>query len=202
MREQDSAVAPRWVDHWRNLPNLKWWWLFVLPANQRKAIPILDSLALRLRAWVASQLGVEQPAPMHLWLWRVFVLPQAYQYQNTKSLLQFMARGIGHLKRLCQQLWAPVQSWLDARVDRAALGKRLDGLALTLPTMTLSLRLLIAFVCLPLLGLIVSTPLQPLDQALFAILMIGLAMFARQMPGKTARVFLLTLSLVATLRYL
>lgn len=202
MREQDSAVAPRWVDHWRNLPNLKWWWLFVLPANQRKAIPILDGVALRLRAWVASQLGVEQPAPMHLWLWRVFVLPQAYQYQNTKSLLQFMARGIGHLKRLCQQLWAPMQSWLDARVDRAALGKRLDGLALTLPTMTLSLRLLIAFVCLPLLGLIVSTPLQPLDQALFAILMIGLAMFARQMPGKTARVFLLTLSLVATLRYL
>ncbi|MEO6698074.1 MAG: UDP-forming cellulose synthase catalytic subunit, partial [Paraperlucidibaca sp.] len=96
----------------------------------------------------------------------------------------------------------PVKRWLDAWIDRRTLGKRLDVMALALPTLTVGWRVLIAFVCLPLLALIVSTPLEPLDQALFAVLMLGLAMFSRQMPGKTARVFLLTLSIVATLRYL
>lgn len=198
----EPTIKPRWIDRWRARPAWHWWWLFILPATQRRPIALLDGLALRARAWVAGELGVEQPAPLRLWLWRVFVLPDSYAYRHTKMLWRIIRQAVMWPIYTLLRAWRPVQHWLDLQIDRAAIGDRMDSAALALPTLTLGWRLLIAVVCLPLLGVIVSTPLQPLDQALFAVLMLGLAVFARQMPGKTARVFLLTLSLVATLRYL
>lgn len=198
----EPTIKLRWIDRWRARPAWHWWWLFILPATQRRPIALLDGLALRARAWMARELGVEQPAPLRLWLWRVFVLPDSYAYRHTQILWRIIRQAVMWPIYSLLRAWQPVQHWLDLQIDRAAIGDRMDSAALALPTLTLGWRLLIAVVCLPLLGVIVSTPLQPLDQALFAMLMLGLAVFARQMPGKTARVFLLTLSLVATLRYL
>ncbi|MEO6698603.1 MAG: hypothetical protein ABIR53_03435, partial [Paraperlucidibaca sp.] len=66
MSEQYREPSSRWIDRWRALPDMKWWWAFVLPADQRRTIPIIDALTIRVGILLAAQLGVPQPAPLSL----------------------------------------------------------------------------------------------------------------------------------------
>jgi len=179
------------------------WWLFVLPPARRRRIPGLDEFALWLRPRLAARLGVTREDHSGEWLLRVFVLPPGQARPVFRlTVPRRLLRGASWLLAGPFTALGWLSGWLGRHVDTDGLGQRLDVAALALPTLTLGWRLLLAFVCLPVILVCVTTPLQPADQALFAALTLAVALLVSNVPGKTTRVFLLTLSLIATLRYL
>ncbi|MEL0028633.1 MAG: glycosyltransferase, partial [Perlucidibaca sp.] len=192
-------LRQRWEMHgWLLL-----WWLFVLPPQQRRPIPLLDAAAVRLRPWLSARLGLAADAPPGLWLWRCFVLPpEQAQPAGVLAVFAHLARAAGWLLALPLRLLDRLALWFRRRVDTDQLGRRLDVMALALPTLTLGWRLLLYLVCLPVIVICVTTPLAPREQLVFASITLAVAAVISIVPGKTARVFLLTLSLIATLRYL
>lgn len=192
--------------HWHRLRTAlhagSLWWLFVLPPAQRRPLPGLDALALRLRAHLAQRLGVEQIDQPGCWLRRLFLLPPHQAGEDLLRPLRHLLDALGWLLSRPQVALQLLTGWLTRHVDAARLGNRLDFLTLALPTLSLGWRLAIFLFCLPVLLICVSTPLEAGDQALFAALMLLMAYVLSHIPGKTTRVFLLTLSVIATLRYL
>lgn len=183
------------------------WWVFVLPPARRRPLPGLDAAALALRTRLAVRLGVTCVDDPGEWLLRLFVLPPEQARDGSLSarlrsawsgLLWLLTRPLA----LLGWLYDFAAGWLGRHVDAVRLGDRLDLMSLAMPGLTLGWRLLVGLVCVPVVLICVTTPLEPGDQALFAALTLMLALALSRIPGKTTRVFLISLSLVATLRYL
>lgn len=194
------------VGHMQRLrARLGWWqlwWLFVLPPELRRPLPGLDALALRLRGHLVRRLGVERPGQPLCWLQRLFLLPPEQAGEDLLRPFRLLLDILGWLLTRPLALLRLLSDWLSRHVDAVRLGNRLDFMTLALPTLSLGWRLAIACFCLPLLLICVTTPLEAGDQTLFAVLTLLMAYVLSHIPGKTTRVFLLTLSVIATLRYL
>lgn len=185
-------------------------YLWLLPASQRKPIPWLDTHAQYLYELSLNELAIDDRASLSHCLSRVFVRPQNQQVAPPVGLFPQGLRRF--LRRICRALsvvLGPTLSYLSKQfktvignIDLRVFGQRVDVLALAVPTLTLGWRFLIAFICVPIVAICVTTPLTWGGQALFALLMALTALFVGSVSGRTARMFLMTLSVVATMRYL
>ncbi len=165
------------------------WHCFVLPSDQRRALPLLDGVAAHLLDVLANELGVNQRSDPQDWLRCLLWRPSEMPPSSSPSWVR-------------TNVVLPLQGYLAANVDLPEFGRRLDAMSLSIPGLVMGWRVVLFGVCLPILLVCMSTPLPWQDQALFALATCLIALFTSYVPGNTARVFLISLSVIATSRYL
>lgn len=163
--------------------------------------------------WLANSLQVPPSAPLSMWLLRLWILPGAGPQSPPVARA---LRWLWHtLARACAQM-ARVLWWLlawpvnQAMYGLGALGEKLNQRRRVTPVEDIarkplqlhpSVPWLVFAVGLFLLGLITTTPLSALNQALFMLVIWAMSIVLLHMDGRFAALTLASLSLISMCRY-
>ncbi|TJY64930.1 UDP-forming cellulose synthase catalytic subunit [Sinimarinibacterium sp. CAU 1509] len=184
----------------------QWLWrLFVLPAEQRRPLPLLLELIwLRLRVVLIRELGVRKPDSPRDWIAACLLLRPASPDAPTEAWHAPLIELLQPLWFVLKLMWWPMQR-LSARLDRVDYGpadRRLESFArLTTERYPLIGYLMVISVTL-LLAVCATTPLSPGAQFALLILMWGTTLLLRRLPGKVPTLIMVGFSLVASSRYI
>ncbi len=180
-----DVAGPLGVNNPRNLK--EWiWHLFVLPLPEQQPVPLVDPLVRWIIMTTAAAIGVTELTNRHQWLHCLVFLPPQPPLWIVRQL---------------QHQQATIRHLAHRYVDIERIGNQMDQLSAALP-LSLPWRMLIALSCLPVLFFCITTPMVWYMQALFGLVTWSTALMLGAIPGQIARLFLIALSLITTLRYL
>jgi cellulose synthase (UDP-forming) len=179
-----------------------WFWrLWILPAGQARPLPWPVGPVLRaVVAAMAQALGVERIRRIDDWLIRLLLLPQQAprdRHWHVPWLASVLA-AVGWLFLLPGRLIG----WMADRLDHSAIGRSMAAGGDQVGDWPQVLKWLVLAGASVLLWLAVSTPLGPLQQLLFFVLIWTSAMVIRRLPGNLVTLLMIMLSLVASGRYI
>lgn len=185
--------------------------LLILPpiAPSKSPPPFDPAKAPDLLGWAATCLGVTQPTNPKLWLLRLFWLPPALSAQPAAiiELAHQLATWTHRLRQAITWLLSPLP-WLWRKVspylpqiDYAALGERSDRAAGLPIFLSPAMRLALLGGAFCVIAVIVCTPFDWQGQLIFFLLTWCAALWVRHVPGQFVTLLLISISLIATLRY-
>lgn len=188
--------------------------LFVLPSPVATpparplaaALPTGKSTRLRRLIWLlAAELGVGQLDSPYDWARGLFLVPQ-FAAPDAGSAMRRAANGSPPLHQrwavwygLARSALAPLAAWLRPLERR--LWERLEQASEVVMAAGLTLHVVAGAAAAALATLAITTPLTAGEQAWFTALTLTLALSIRRFAGSLPNLLLVSLSLLATLRY-